>query len=479
MDSRRDHSSAQAMGKKGENGADVRRNLCLDAGRPEEQAEVLSGSSVARFALGSIPGQGGHVAEERHEQPADTFLSLGSIAKFALGSQGQQSDMSCVDVRAISAVEQKSHRPYDTDSGSSAIDIPVRPSVRRKFVRQVDYDSSSSVNTEEDASRKLAGRSPFGLGGDHGANKDEEEEDMSEGDDDDDGADWRDILEGCDEEIRKAVEEDLGSSYECVEELCDIQERFPLQTTSRCYPEWEFRDPGNVLASLKVLRDASWKSRHSCTFKVLLIGDIGVGKSNLLQCFTRGQFRPGSWPTIGTKYETVDVDVQVVEAARKGRMRRRSERRFSYIVQMLIWDVGGHLKLSQVDKALFESVAGAVFVYSVTDEESFVQAKSYVKKARAMFVTTPTCILVGNKVDLTEERVVSRMRGEHCAADNGLVYMETSALEAQTVADCFLRLCSCIEQHARRQIMSKSLALWCRHKIKRSRNILGHLGWCS
>jgi len=143
--------------------------------------------------------------------------------------------------------------------------------------------------------------------------------------------------------------------------------------------------------------------------KLLMIGDSGVGKSCLVQRFSRDEFPSDHIATIGIDYEvkTLDVDDQKVK--------------------LQLWDTAGMERFRTITYAYYRGAHGVILVYDVTDEQSFFSIRTWMNNIDVHAQKDVCKILVGNKVDVHEERRVSRQRAEELAKDYDVTLFETSA----------------------------------------------------
>ncbi|KAL8108142.1 ras-related protein RABA1f-like [Apium graveolens] len=154
-------------------------------------------------------------------------------------------------------------------------------------------------------------------------------------------------------------------------------------------------------------------------FKVVLIGDSGVGKSNLLSRFSRNEFSLESKSTIGVEFATrsIQVDDKVVKAQ--------------------IWDTAGQERYRAITSAYYRGAVGALLVYDVTRRITFENVERWLKELRDHTDTNIVIMLVGNKADLRHLRAVSTDDAMAFAERENTFFMETSALEALNVESSF------------------------------------------
>jgi len=154
-------------------------------------------------------------------------------------------------------------------------------------------------------------------------------------------------------------------------------------------------------------------------FKIVLIGDSGVGKSNLLGRFTRDEFNQNSKSTIGVEFATkvITVDGKQVKAQ--------------------IWDTAGQERYRAITAAYYRGAVGSLVVYDISKRDTFESAGRWLKELRDHADSNIVIMLVGNKSDLKHLRAVPTDEAAAFASQNGLLFMETSALEASNVSEAF------------------------------------------
>ncbi|KAM0909921.1 hypothetical protein ACQ4PT_014512 [Festuca glaucescens] len=159
-------------------------------------------------------------------------------------------------------------------------------------------------------------------------------------------------------------------------------------------------------------------------FKVVLIGDSGVGKSNLLTRFTRNEFSLESKSTIGVEFATrsIHVDDKVVKAQ--------------------IWDTAGQERYRAITSAYYRGAVGALVVYDVTRHVTFENVERWLRELKDHTDANIVIMLVGNKADLRHLRAVPTEDAKAFAEREGTFFMETSALEAMNVEDSFTEVLS-------------------------------------
>jgi small GTP-binding protein len=154
-------------------------------------------------------------------------------------------------------------------------------------------------------------------------------------------------------------------------------------------------------------------------FKVVLIGDSGVGKSNLLSRFTRNEFNLESKSTIGVEFATRSMQIE-------GRR-----------VKAQIWDTAGQERYRAITSAYYRGAVGALLVYDIAKHLTFENADRWLKELRDHSDANIVVMFVGNKTDLKHMRSVPTEEGKAFAEKNNLLFIETSALDSTNVESAF------------------------------------------
>ncbi|KAK9052567.1 hypothetical protein SSX86_029196 [Deinandra increscens subsp. villosa] len=170
-------------------------------------------------------------------------------------------------------------------------------------------------------------------------------------------------------------------------------------------------------------------------FKLVLIGDSGVGKSNLLSRFTRNEFSLDSKSTIGVEFATrsIQLDDKVVKAQ--------------------IWDTAGQERYRAITSAYYRGAVGALLVYDVTRHVTFENVERWLKELRDHTDSNTVMMLVGNKSDLRHLRAVNSEDAKLFAEKENMYFMETSALESLNVETAFTEVLTQIHQVVSRKAL--------------------------
>jgi len=159
---------------------------------------------------------------------------------------------------------------------------------------------------------------------------------------------------------------------------------------------------------------------HEYIFKYIIIGDMGCGKSCLLHQFTDHKFLPDSPHTIGVEFGT-----RVIEISDK-------------LIKLQIWDTAGQERFRAVTRSYYRNAAGAIMVFDTTRRQTFSNLASWLSDAKNLTHPHTVMMLIGNKVDLEDERQVTFEEASRFAQENDLLYLETSAKTGKNVEAAFL-----------------------------------------
>lgn len=160
-------------------------------------------------------------------------------------------------------------------------------------------------------------------------------------------------------------------------------------------------------------------------FKIVFMGDASVGKTNIMSRFCRNQFNINSKPTIG-----VDFGIKTVAIG-------------GHIIKLQLWDTAGHERYKTFTAAYFKDSLGIIVVYDITRMESFRNVEKWLEIANEhLSYKDVKLLLIGNKIDLDEERQVSQLEAEDFAKKNNMIFMEVSALDNRNdlVGTAFFKL---------------------------------------
>jgi len=157
-------------------------------------------------------------------------------------------------------------------------------------------------------------------------------------------------------------------------------------------------------------------------FKLLLIGDSGVGKSCLLLRFADDTYTDSYISTIG-----VDFKIRTVELEGK-------------TIKLQIWDTAGQERFRTITSSYYRGAHGIIVVYDVTESDSFNNVRQWLHEIDRYANENVNKLLVGNKSDLTSKKAVDYQTAKAFADEIGIPFLETSAKNATNVEQAFMTM---------------------------------------
>jgi len=173
---------------------------------------------------------------------------------------------------------------------------------------------------------------------------------------------------------------------------------------------------------------ANKNAAYDYLIKLLLIGDSGVGKSCLLLRFSDDSFTPSFITTIGIDFKIRTIDLE-------GKR-----------IKLQIWDTAGQERFRTITTAYYRGAMGILLVYDVTDEKSFNNIRNWIRNIEQHATESVNKILIGNKCDMHEKKVVDSARGKALADEYGIKFLETSAKNSINVEEAFITLAKDIKK---------------------------------
>ena len=163
-------------------------------------------------------------------------------------------------------------------------------------------------------------------------------------------------------------------------------------------------------------------------FKLIIIGDSGIGKSCLLNRFADDAYTDSYISTIGVdfKIRTLEIDGRVVK--------------------LQIWDTAGQERFRTITSSYYRGAHGIMLVYDITNPESFTNLNQWLNEVEAYAKDDIRKILIGTKSDLADKRKVAFADALEYAKSHGMEYVETSAKTALNIELAFTSLAGSLKQ---------------------------------
>ena len=161
---------------------------------------------------------------------------------------------------------------------------------------------------------------------------------------------------------------------------------------------------------------------YEVMFKVVLVGDSSVGKTNIMSKYLKNEFHEDSKATVGVEFGSKQFTVE------------------GHQIKAQIWDTAGQERYKAITSAYYKGAKGAFVVYDITRKQSFESVDRWINDIKAAADKNLTIIIIGNKCDLEDQRQVNKEQGEEKAKSNEVAFMETSALSGENLDKAFEKM---------------------------------------
>lgn len=168
------------------------------------------------------------------------------------------------------------------------------------------------------------------------------------------------------------------------------------------------------------------KKTYDLLFKLLLIGDSGVGKTCILFRFSEDAFNTTFISTIG-----IDFKIKTIELRGKK-------------IKLQIWDTAGQERFHTITTSYYRGAMGIMLVYDITNAKSFDNIAKWLRNIDEHANEDVERMILGNKCDMEDKRVVSKDRGEEIAREHNIKFLETSAKTNINIETAFIELAEAI-----------------------------------
>ena len=171
------------------------------------------------------------------------------------------------------------------------------------------------------------------------------------------------------------------------------------------------------------------KDGYDFLFKMILIGDSGVGKSNILLKYLKNEFQQNTKATVGVEFGTKTVEIDNKK------------------IKVQIWDTAGQERYRSITNAYYKGAKGAFIVYDITRKGSFENIDKWIEDLKSNGDKNVSIMLIGNKSDLEDKREVQTDEGIKKSEESKVAFLETSALNGENVAKAFEQIIEQIYQN--------------------------------
>ena len=167
-----------------------------------------------------------------------------------------------------------------------------------------------------------------------------------------------------------------------------------------------------------------FKGRTEAIYKVIVIGDPAVGKTSLLTKFAKNKFEEKYLPTVGTNIMKEPIELEGINVT----------------VNLMFWDIAGQPQFYMLHRPYFNGADGVFLVFDITRSSTFSNVNNWYSAAVKYGLSGIPRLLIGNKVDLKEERKIILPMAEHLSEKLNAPYFETSALTGENVKVIFHKI---------------------------------------
>jgi len=167
-----------------------------------------------------------------------------------------------------------------------------------------------------------------------------------------------------------------------------------------------------------------FKGRTEAIYKVIVIGDPAVGKSSLLAKYSKNKFEENYIPTVGTNILKQSIELK----------------EFDVTVSLMFWDIAGQPQFYMLHRPYFNGADAMFLVFDITRSSTFSNVNNWYNEAVKYGLSGIAKILIGNKIDLAEERKIILPMAEHLSEKLNAPYFETSALNGDNVKKVFHKI---------------------------------------
>jgi small GTP-binding protein len=164
---------------------------------------------------------------------------------------------------------------------------------------------------------------------------------------------------------------------------------------------------------------ADLDAEYDYLFKLILVGDSYVGKTNILSKYIKNEFNQNTKSTVGVEFGAKILKIE------------------DKIIKAQIWDTAGQERYKSITSTYYKGAKGAFIVYDITNRLTFESVDKWIQDLNLNSDKNITLLLIGNKKDLADKREVTTEEGEEKAKSFGLAFLETSALTGENIDKVF------------------------------------------
>ena len=180
---------------------------------------------------------------------------------------------------------------------------------------------------------------------------------------------------------------------------------------------------------------------YEMMFKVVLVGDSFVGKTNIMSKYLKNEFHEDSKATVGVEFGSKQFTVE------------------GHSIKAQIWDTAGQERYKAITSAYYKGAKGAFIVYDITRKASFDSIEKWVNDLTSTADKKLTIVLIGNKCDLEDQRQITKEQGEEKANKLEVAFLETSAFSGENLDKAFDKMMNEVYKKCHEEMLSDDVDL--------------------
>ena len=177
---------------------------------------------------------------------------------------------------------------------------------------------------------------------------------------------------------------------------------------------------------------------YEMMFKVVLVGDSFVGKTNIMSKYLKNEFHEDSKATVGVEFGSKQFNVE------------------GHIIKAQIWDTAGQERYKAITSAYYKGAKGAFVVYDITRKSSFDSIDKWINDLTSAADKKLTVVVIGNKSDLEDQRQITKEQGQEKASKLEVAFLETSAFSGENLDKAFEMMINEVYKKCHEEMLAES-----------------------
>ena len=177
---------------------------------------------------------------------------------------------------------------------------------------------------------------------------------------------------------------------------------------------------------------------YEMMFKVVLVGDSFVGKTNIMSKYLKNEFHEDSKATVGVEFGSKQFNVE------------------GHAIKAQIWDTAGQERYKAITSAYYKGAKGAFVVYDITRKGSFDSIDKWVNDLTSTADKKLTIVIIGNKSDLEDQRQITKEQGQEKASKLEAAFLETSAFSGENLDKAFEMMITQVYKKCHEELMAEN-----------------------